>query len=174
MRRALCAGAVLIAAALTHPAQAQTATTHYAAGWNMTTAMGMEDIDSPVPAGYRYGYDSGTGQYVNLNLPIMFSACAGVWSYFSAAFDAAPVWTELSRAATLDCGSTQPGWYMVGDPFPYPAALPAGVTGFYWDTKTLAYQVVTSIPISGSVWVYAPAARPLILQNTGYIGSALP
>ncbi|HZU13916.1 MAG TPA: hypothetical protein VFB58_13825 [Chloroflexota bacterium] len=155
--------------ALTTPsAHAQTPTAHYAAGWNMTTTIGMRYVGGAASGTVsRWGYDSSTGQYVSLNLPIMFGLCAGVWEYLSAPVDAVPEVGTVSHASSLVCPTLGAGWNIVGNPFAYPAQLPSGTTGFFWDPGTGSYQVVSAIPVGGSVWIYESDAQSLTLRNGG-------
>jgi hypothetical protein len=103
-------------------------------------------------------YTYANGQYT---APSSKSAtgCTGYWAYF---VDPVNVALPLSLGPTQDC-ALQAGWNMVGDPFSGAAALPPGVTGWYWNHDRRAYDQVSVIPPGGSVFVNSATGGTITL-----------
>jgi hypothetical protein len=92
------------------------------------------------------------GQYVKATDPSALSACTGFWIYFSK-----PTLVSLAPDSSNSVTCTlQQGWNMVGNPFTITAALPSSLTAYWWDPGQQKYVTVSSIPVGGSVWIYAP------------------
>lgn len=146
----LCAGMPSI------PAQAQTATVTYAAGWNLVGAPAGTDISS-AQAVYAYVQAA----YVAPANPTA-AICQGYWAYFSV-----PTRVNLaspSSHATQTCPA-QAGWNLVGNPYTTVATLPSGAAGFLWNTDAGKYVQTAIIPVGAAVWTYDPSATPVTLQS---------
>lgn len=144
----LCLLAAPVADARAAPALAPT----YAAGWNMVSAWDQADLAG---ADAVYFWD---GSSYQSSVPQGLSPCAGAWAYFSQPVSVDG--TTMPPPTARDCQLAS-GWTMVGNPTSAPAALPAGMNGYWWDPATSQYQVVTSIPAGGSAWLYSDTARDI-------------
>lgn len=95
-------------------------------------------------------------------------ACEGLWAYFPT-----PVSVSLDQTAvgpTATC-PLQEGWNLLGNPFAGAAQLPSGTVAYHWNNNRGGYDVVNTIPVGGSVWVYTALPRTIVLT---YVPSSPP
>lgn len=143
--------------ALPGSARADSATLSYPAGWNMVGAPPGTNLSAE---GTLYSY--GATGYVAATVTSA-TLCAGYWAFFDQPLSATINGTPPSgqyAACTL-----QSGWNMVGNPFLAPANIPAGITAYHWNPSAARYDVVTSIPVGGAVWIYSGSVGTLPLQQ---------
>jgi hypothetical protein len=142
----------------------QTVNVPYAPGWNQ---IGGPPGSNFSVAEALFSYDPIAGQYVNAsasagNLSSAAPACTGYWAYF-----AAPMVVSLpvtSKSGDTAACALKAGWNLVGNPFATPASIPSGVTAYHWNGTS--YDVVGSIPVGGSVWIFETAPATVTLTAT--------
>ncbi len=132
-----------------------TAVGSYPPGWSMvggppgTDFSGAAALDAYGPNGYF----TPAGRLAAL--------CQGYWADFLSAHTVPLVGYS---APTVTC-ALQTGWNLIGNPFSVLATLPTGTLAYYWDPLHGHYDTVGSIPIGGSVWIYASSSSNVVLQT---------
>jgi hypothetical protein len=126
------------------------------------------------PPGSNFGqaealftYDPATGTYGaagSTNISSAAPTCVGYWAYFASATTVSlPVTSKAGDTATC---SLQEGWNLVGNPFGSAANLPAGVTAYHYNPASQAYDLVTQIPLGGSVFIFEAGPNTVMLTAT--------
>ncbi|MDQ2741162.1 MAG: hypothetical protein M3Z66_02535 [Chloroflexota bacterium] len=152
-------GLALLSLPASANAQLAASSVPYASGFTMVGGPPGTDFSGAL-ALFAYGPSGYSSPAVK-----QATLCGGYWAYFS---QPTQVTIPASAGGTQAC-PLQQGWNLVGNPFQTPAALPAGLTGFYWDTTTNQYTTVTSIPVGGAVWVYTSAPASIMLSTPGTV-----
>jgi hypothetical protein len=142
------------------PTTQGTVTVPFAPGWNM---VGGPAGSSFAVAEAMFAYNASSGQYTNAsssagNISSGAPGCTGYWAYFAAPMVVSLPATTTS-GATASC-TLAAGWNLVGNPFSTPARLPAGTTAYHWNGTS--YDVVGTIPVGGSVWIYNGGGSPSV------------
>ncbi|MGH2441891.1 MAG: hypothetical protein ACRDFX_01850 [Chloroflexota bacterium] len=142
----------------TQHAAAQTVVTAvtYSVGWNMVGGATGTDFSN---ASGLFAY--GPSGYYTPAAPRTIT-CQGYWAYFTSmhTINLAPP----PSGPGVNC-ALQPGWNLIGNPYPADTSLPSGLSGYYWNPAAQSYSVVTAIPPGASIWFYASSAGTLTLQN---------
>ena len=125
----------------------------YVAGWNMA---GAPDGTSLAPA---TTVDAWNGSGYTSQGP-QTTACVGYWAYYS---DPATVTLNPTAAGPTRSCALLAGWNLLGNPFAGAALLPDGLSGYYWNPDRGAYDVVSTIPPGGAVWIYLSAPSTVTL-----------
>jgi hypothetical protein len=130
-------------------------TAAYGAGWNMVGAPPGTDLSA---ASYLYAYDG-----TNYVTPSSSRAalCTGYWAYFT---DPHPTPLNPTANGPMETCPLHKGWNLVGNPFSGAATLPANVTAWYWNADAGRYDMVSSIPVGGAVWIYSTQTTAVPLQ----------
>jgi hypothetical protein len=146
---------LLVALPVAARAQLAPSAVQYATGFNMVGGPPGTDFSSAYEL-LTYGADG----YTPLSTR-QATLCVGYWAFFTRPTQ---VTIPASAGGTQSC-PLQPGWNLVGNPFQAAAALPAGVTAFYWNPVSSQYMTVTSIPVGGAVWIYSSIATNILLST---------
>jgi hypothetical protein len=130
----------------------------YAPGWQMVA--GPTGAIFPTDTLYRYT-PSG---YVPTGSPVV-SSCEGYWAYFpgpmAVAFPAQLPGVD-GPGYHVRC-PLQSGWNLIGNPFTWTAAIPAGTTAFYWNGQK--YDVVQQLEMGQALWIYSTSLASIILTS---------
>ena len=78
------------------------------------------------------------------------TSCTGAWAYIVLPVAGPSPPTMGSQHSSVPC-AVHAGWNLLGNPTYDTAALPVGVTGYWWNPQEARYETVTTSPVDSAI-----------------------